>query len=137
MGLGTSVEPLEPGPQKAGPRGSAPQGWGLAALGLGSTLVLASGLTHVIAWQYVSLAGSYMGELDTRLGLAACVLDALLVLGLGVLGVVAGTLGVRESRRLDSGQGLATAGLAAAVVGMLTWLIAAANLMIVAIARLH
>lgn len=113
------------------------QGWGLAALILGATEILASAVTHVIAWQYVSLASSNMGDLDTRLGLGASILDIVLMLGLAVFGVVAGILGVRESQRLGSGRGLALAGLIATSTGLVFWLIAAANLVVVAIARLR
>lgn len=113
------------------------QGWGLAALILGATEILASAVTHVICWQYVSLAGSNMADVDTRLGLGASILDIILMIGLAVFGIAAGVLGVRESQRLGSGRGLALAGLIAASAGLVFWLVASANLVIVAIARLR
>ncbi len=129
------------GPAKRGDRPNEvvehSQGWGLAALILGSTGILASAVTHVICWLYVSLAGSNMADVDTRLGLGASILDVLLMSALAVFGIAAGVLGVRESQRLGTGRGLALAGLIAASMGLVFWLVAAANLIIVAIARLR
>jgi hypothetical protein len=115
----------------------ASQGWGLAALVLGVTLLVASVLTHILCWLYVSLAQQYMSDIDTRLGLAMCVLDVALVIFLGVLAIVAGALGIREGRRLGRNRGVAFVGLLTASIGLLAWLFAATNLMIVAISRLR
>jgi hypothetical protein len=78
-----------------------------------------------------------MGPLDTQLGLVACILDVLVVLLLGVLGVVAGGLGLGEARRTSQGRGLALVGLLASCAGLLAWLLAGTNLLIVAISRLR
>src|SRR5262245_23253573 len=112
------TDPLEFGTAVKEPRYSTmgpSQGWGLAALVLGGIEILASGLGHLIAWQYIELGRTYMSDVDSRLGLGMTVCQVATVLGLAVLGVVAGGLGVRESRRLESGRGLAVVGLTAAI----------------------
>jgi hypothetical protein len=118
-------------------RSGQAQGWGLAALILGVCLILASGITHVVCWLYVSLAYGNMGPTDTRLGLVICLVDVLVLLGLGVLANVAGVLGLREARLFDAHRGIALTGMLAASAGLLCWLLAATNLLIVAISRLQ
>src|SRR5689334_12250773 len=102
------TDPLEFGAALKESRLSAvgqPQGWGLAALILGGIEILASGVGHLIAWSYIELGRTHMTGSDSRLGLGMTICQVATVLGLAVLGVVAGGLGVRESRRLESGRG--------------------------------
>ena len=113
------------------------QGWGPAALFLGIAEILLSGIAHVISWLYVSLAWNNMSDTDTRLGLAVSITYALVTVALGIVGVVAGILGVRESRRLNFARGISFVGLVTACAGLLFWLLASTNLLIVAIARLR
>jgi hypothetical protein len=123
-----------PGPEADS---SAPQGWSLGALAIGLTLVLASGVGHVIAWLYIELADTNMNSTDRVLGLAITIADVLVLLSLGVVANVAGMLGLRDAHRSGAGRGLATIGMWCAGAGLVCWLLASANLIIVAIAQLH
>jgi hypothetical protein len=117
--------------------GERPQGWSWAALVLGVLMIVTAGLTHIMAWLYVSLAPSYMSDTDTRLGLTISIVDVLTMIVLGVLGVLSGAFGVREASRRGGGGGFAVMTLVVASAGMLIWSGAAANLLIVAISRLR
>lgn len=111
--------------------------WGPAALALGLTEIIFSAITHVVAWLYASLASSTMSDLDTRLGLTLCILYTVAILALAVVGVIAGFIGVSESRRLGFARGISFVGLFAACIGLLTWIMASINLLIVAIYQLR
>lgn len=113
------------------------QAWAPAALLLGLSVMLFSAIAHVVAWLYVSLAPSNMSDTDTRLGLAVCIVYAVLVLLLAILAIVSGALGLHEARRLNFARGLAVVGQIVACTSLVFWLMAATNLLIVAIARLR
>jgi hypothetical protein len=116
---------------------AAPQGWGWAAVVVGTALILFSGLGHVVAWLYVSLAPANMSDSDTRLGLGVSITYAIVILTLAIFAVTAAGLGLREAARTRAGRGIAVAGVFLAIAGLIAWLMASANLLIVAIARLR
>ncbi len=111
--------------------------WGPAALALGLAEILFSAVTHVVAWMYASLARGTMSDLDTRLGLTICLIYTIMILVLAIAGVVAGAIGLKESRRLQFAGGISFLGILVTIIGLVAWVLASANLLIVALNQLR
>jgi len=102
--------------------------WGLASLLLGCTLLLAACVTLV--FNVVLFRGGPDG-IPTGVALAGGLIGALVVSALGVAAVVFGILGWQRAYAERSSPALGVAGTFASAVGLVAWLIAAVDLIVI------
>jgi hypothetical protein len=102
--------------------------WGLASLLIGCTLVVAGCVTLVFN---VLLFRSGPAGIPTGLAFAGGLIGALAVSALGVASLVFGLLGWQRAYADRSSPALGVAGTGASIAGLVTWLIATIDLIVI------
>jgi hypothetical protein len=125
MAIQVFSERLAQPPQQ--PLGDAAQ-WGLASLLIGGVLILASCITlvfNVLLWR-TGPAGIPIG-----LAYAGGIIGTVVVLALGIVGIVFGVRGWLRASSDRACAALPVAGTLTSLVGVVTWLVAAIDLLMI------
>jgi len=105
--------------------------WGLASLLIGCTLLLAACVT--LGFNVVLFHAGPRG-IPTGLAFAGGLIGALVVAMLGLTSIMFGIRGWQHASAAGSSHALPIAGVAASAVGLVAWLIAAIDLMMILLA---